>query len=206
LAAISNLTVYANLQVLSRLGDGDKLNIDHQTGALTKHVPHRGEMLTRWYFGAFNTETVQQTFSRAFELIELEDRESDNVKTYGHLSELIPSALTGVQTLKATYDVENKAEVSGQLDRIYEQFEKQFGQIKKEAPVKNAPPSAVAVPVEDHDADDRPSRIDEAAVVLDEDVSTDDGEPSVPDERPLIRIAEKVQKVSRWKKIFCCIK
>jgi len=206
LAAISNLTVYANLQVLSRLGDGDKLNINHQTGALTRHVPHHGETLTRWWSGAFNTETVQQTFTRAFELIELEDRESDNVKTYGHLSKLIPTALTGVKTLKATYEAENKIEVSGQLERIHGQFEKQFGQIKKEAPAKDAPPSDIVEPVEDHDADDRPSSTDQAVVVLDEDVSTDDGEPSVPDERPLIRTAEKAQKVSGWKKIFCCIK
>lgn len=82
---LSQKTVYANLKVLSELRRGEKVTIDHNTGAMTKHEPYYGETIGRWWSGAFNTGVIKQTLTQAFDVIQAEEDTHENVRIYGHM-------------------------------------------------------------------------------------------------------------------------
>lgn len=189
----SDSTVYVNLQVLTELVEGEKVTVDHETGAFSKHVTYTGEAFGRWWSGAFNPEIVRKTFTRAFELIDFENKESATVKTYGYLSELIPAGLIGVSILKSTYKAEKKKSVSKELKNIHQQFLKVMEEWQE---TKKSEESQILLDDEGSDPESEASEETPPATV---DIVELDVQPLID------QSTSSAKKISGLKKIFCCI-
>lgn len=213
---LSHRTVYANLKVLSELKNGDKVTIDHNTGAMTKHEPYYGETLGRWWSGAFNTDIVKQTFTQAFDVLQLEDDADDKVRTYGHLADLIPTGFEGIDVLRSTYKAEKKSQVTKALKAITKQFEERVEGLqnqKVEAVQDISTSSTTSTP--------RSENVDEEVFVtsvvdLEEEIEEESKSQPVRnrrikkvDQRALIDSPPQqktAKKTSKWKMLFCCVK
>ena len=185
-------TVYANLRVLSELDREEKVTINHQTGSISKDVPYPGDTIYRWWNAAFNTDIIRQTFSRAFDLIVIENEEEPHVKTFGKLSELIPSGLEGVLKLRATYTAKKNEKFTYELARIQNEFEQKMKELHESRQKQET-----IVELDEEESVPLSMPLEEA--------SADYGKTVTVDVRPLIETRETAKKVSLLKRIFCCV-
>ena len=213
---LSQRTVYANLKVLSELGEGDKVTVTHNTGEMVKHEPYYGQTLGRWWNGAFNPGIVRQTLTQAFDIMNLEEEaDDDDVKTYGHFSVLIPAGFEGLDLLSSTYKAEKKSSVTKELKKITKEFKERVNQLgkmddklKPEVELEFMAVSSASGAIDQYDA------VEEHQVELEEEPKASEKSEVVKfisvkiDQQALIDPPEKktAKKVSKWKRLFCCIK
>lgn len=222
---LSTSTVYANLRVLSDLKKDQKVTIEHDTGLMTVDPPYYGQTIQRWWWSAFNVGMVKQTFTQAFEVMNLEQEPDNLVKTYGHIVDLIPTAYDGIGVLSNTYQAENKLSVVKDLEGISTLFKERVGQLQ--APGKPVPISIKAAqPLKSSSETESVHNSDEADVEASFVSFTSFPDPNVGDiedpkyspernsedhqveqrasidDQPQKKTAKKTS--STWKRVLCC--
>lgn len=126
----------SNLAVLKTFAVGEKPVYNKENGEISKEDRERFVWIRRWFFSAFDTDILDQTFRTTIpylkiteiKVYDMGDPESvkQNIKISQSISEDFLPALNGVKNIIETYRAEKKDQTVKKIQDIYDLFLKEY--------------------------------------------------------------------------------